>query len=46
VEAWLATASEVKQLADATGDKEQAFFGHFHFMGALMVRRSRRGRGI
>jgi DNA-binding SARP family transcriptional activator/tetratricopeptide (TPR) repeat protein len=38
VEAWLATASEVKQLADATGDKEQAFFGHFHFMGALMVR--------
>jgi tetratricopeptide (TPR) repeat protein len=29
---------ELLQLADETGDKEQAYFGHYHAFGALMVR--------
>jgi DNA-binding SARP family transcriptional activator len=37
-DAWLAMAREILQLADEIGDKEQAFFGHFHALGSLMVR--------
>jgi DNA-binding SARP family transcriptional activator len=37
-DAWLAMARELMRLADETGDKEQAFSGHFHALGALMVR--------
>jgi DNA-binding SARP family transcriptional activator len=38
IDAWLAMADEVKQLADQIGDREQAYFGHFSAFGALMVR--------
>jgi DNA-binding SARP family transcriptional activator len=37
-DAWLAMARELAQLAEETGDWEQAFSGHFHAFGALMVR--------
>ncbi len=37
-EAWLAMARELRQLAEETGDWEQAFSSHFHAFGALMVR--------
>jgi DNA-binding SARP family transcriptional activator len=38
VDAWLAMAREVMQLADEIGDKEHTFFGHFYAFGAHMVR--------
>jgi DNA-binding SARP family transcriptional activator len=37
-QAWLAMARELAQLAEETGDWEQAFSAHFHAFGALMVR--------
>jgi DNA-binding SARP family transcriptional activator len=37
-DAWLAMATELMQLADEIGDKEKAYFAHFHAFGALMVR--------
>jgi DNA-binding SARP family transcriptional activator len=37
VDAWLAMAKELTQLADQIGDKELAFIGHFHAFGALTV---------
>jgi DNA-binding SARP family transcriptional activator len=37
-EAWLAMASELVRLGEEIGDKEQAFFGHFHAFGAFMVK--------
>jgi DNA-binding SARP family transcriptional activator len=38
IDAWLAMAREVMQLADEISDKEHTFFGHFYAFGALMVR--------
>jgi tetratricopeptide (TPR) repeat protein len=38
VDAWLAMARELIDLAKATGDKEQGFFGHVHAFGAFMLR--------
>ena len=37
-EEWLAMARELIRLANEIGDKEQAFFGHFHAFGAFMVK--------
>jgi DNA-binding SARP family transcriptional activator len=37
-EAWLAMARELVRLGNQIGDKEQAFFGHFHAFGALMAK--------
>jgi DNA-binding SARP family transcriptional activator len=37
-EAWLAMGRELMQIADEIEDKEQAFFGHVHVWGALMVK--------
>jgi DNA-binding SARP family transcriptional activator len=34
---WLAMARELVRVGQEIGDKEQAFFGHFHAFGAFMV---------
>jgi DNA-binding SARP family transcriptional activator/tetratricopeptide (TPR) repeat protein len=35
---WLAMARELVRVGEGIGDKEQAFFGHFHASGAFMVK--------
>jgi hypothetical protein len=37
-DAWFAMATELMQLAEEIGDKERAYFAHFHSLGALMIR--------
>ena len=37
-DAWLEMGRELVRLSREIGDREQDFFGHFHAMGALMVR--------
>jgi DNA-binding SARP family transcriptional activator len=37
-DAWLKMAHELIRLSDQMGDKEQAFFGHFHAFGAYMIK--------
>jgi hypothetical protein len=37
-DSWLAMASELIELADEVGDKEQAYMGHAHAWCAFMVR--------
>jgi tetratricopeptide (TPR) repeat protein len=37
-DAWLEMAEELLRLGEEIGDKEQAFFAHFHAFGAYMVR--------
>lgn len=44
-EAWLAMARELTELAEETGDKEQAFSSHLHAFGAFMVRGDTRAAG-
>jgi DNA-binding SARP family transcriptional activator len=35
---WRAMATELMQLAEETGDREKAYFAHFHALGAAMIR--------